>query len=103
LLNKSHIAQITQCVTSTLSATLRRSIKTLPGTPVTSIPRTPAPGVTTMHRILSCPVFGIAITPTPLRGLKTLPTPIPNPDAQQAITNPVRTRATEMNQRTRQW
>ena len=68
-----------------------------------------------MRQIVSSPASGIASTPTALSGLENLPTPtplsglenlpttIPNPEAHAIITNPLRTRATERNQRQRQW
>jgi hypothetical protein len=106
-LNNSRIADITQRVASTLSATLQRSINAPTATPVTSSRSTPVPGRTlqadSTHRIVSSPASSIAITPTPLSGLENLPTPIPNPEARRIITNPLRTRATEQNQRQRQW
>ena len=106
-LNNSRVADITQRVASTPSATLRRSINTPTATPVTSSRSTPAPGGTlqtdSTRRVVSSPASGIASTPTPLSGLENLPTPIPNPEARAIITNPLRTRATERNQRQRQW
>jgi hypothetical protein len=90
-------------VTSTLSATQRRSINTPTATPVTSSHSTPAPRGTAMRHVVSSPAFGIAITPTPLSGFENLPTPIPNPEGRVIITNPLRTQATEKNQRQRQW
>jgi hypothetical protein len=75
--------------------------------PGTSSHDTPEPsGITqtdSTHRVVSSPTSGIASTPTPLSHLEILPTPIPNPEARASITNPVRTRATEWNQRRRQW
>jgi hypothetical protein len=56
-----------------------------------------------MCRIVFNLASGIAGTPTPLSSLENVPTPILNPDAYAIITNPVRTRATETNQRQRQW
>jgi len=102
-LNNSRVADISQRVTSTSSATQRRSINTSTATPVTSSRSTPAAGGTATRRVVSSPAFGIAITPTPLSGLENLPTLIPNPEARAIITNPLRTRATEKNQRQRQW
>jgi hypothetical protein len=104
-LNNSHVADITKRVASTLSATLQRSINSPTATPVTSSRSTPAPGRTlqadSTRRIVSSPASGIASTPTPLSGLENLPTPIPNPEARTIITHPLRTRATESNQRER--
>ena len=102
-LNNSRIADINQSMTATPSATQRRSINTPTATPGTISRSTPAPGGTSMHRVVSSPASGIVITPTPLRGLDNLPTLIPNPEARPIITNPLRQRATEKNQRQRQW
>ena len=55
------------------------------------------------RRVVSSPASAIASTPTPLSGLENLPTPIPNPEAHAIITHPLRTQATERNQRQRQW
>jgi len=105
LLNDSRIADVTQRVTSTLSTTQRRSIITPTAMPSTSSRNTPAPSRTIQTdstcRVVSSPASGIASTPTPLSGLENLPSPIPNPDARAIITNPLRTRATEKNQRQR--
>jgi len=106
-MKNSRVADITQCVSSTLSTTQRWSINTPTPTPGTSSRSTPAPWGTwqtdpTRH-VVSCPASGIASTPTPLRGLENLPTPIPDPEACTIITNPLRTRATEKYQRQRQW
>jgi len=94
-------------VTSTPSATQRGSILPPTATPGSSSRNTPGPGGITqrdsMHRVVSSPASGIASTPTPLSGLENLPTTIPNPEARAIITNLLRTRATEMNQRQRQW
>jgi hypothetical protein len=94
-------------VTSTPSATQRRSIITPTATPGTSSRNTPAPsGITqtdSTRRVVSSPASGIASTPTPLSGLENLPTPIPNPEARAIITNSLGTRAIERNQRQRQW
>jgi hypothetical protein len=106
-LNNSRVADITQRVTATPPATQRLSIITPTARPGTSSHNTPAPSETiqtdSTRRIVSCPASGIASTPTPLSGLENLPTPIPNPEARAIITNPLRTRATEKNQRHRQW
>jgi len=106
-LNNSRVADITQHVTSTPSATQRRSIITPTATPGTSSHNTPAPSGTiqtdSMRHVVSSPASGIASTPTSLSGLENLPTPIPNPEARVIITNPLQTRATENNQRQRQW
>ena len=106
-LNNSRVADITQRVTSTPSATQRLSIITPTATPGTSSRNTPAPSGTIQTdstcRVVSSPASGIGSTPTPLSGLENLPTPIPNPEARAIITNPLRRRATEKNQRQRQW
>jgi len=70
-LDNSRVADINQCLTSTPSATQRRSINTPTATPVASSRSTPAPGGTSTRRVVSSPAFGIAITPTPLTVLKT--------------------------------
>jgi hypothetical protein len=104
--NNSRVADITQRMASSPSTKQRWSINTPTATPVTSSRRTPAPGGTlqtdSRRRVVSSPAFGIASTPTPLCGLENLPTPIPNPEARAIITNSLRTRATEWNQRQRQ-
>jgi len=106
-LNYSRVADITQCVTSTPSARQRRSIITPTVTPGTNSHNTRAPSGNTQtdrtRRVLSSPASGIASTPTPLSGLENLPTPILNPEGCAIITNPLRMRATEWNQRQRQW
>ena len=102
-MNNSGIADINQRVTSTPSATHRQSINTPAATPGPSSRSTPAPRGTSTRRIVSSPAPGIIITPTPLRGLEKLPTPIPNSEARASITNPLRTRPPENNQSHRQW
>jgi hypothetical protein len=106
-LNNSRVADITQCVTSTPSATQRLSIIPPTATPGLSSRNTPAPSGTiqtdSTRRIVSSPASGIASTPTPLSGLEILPTLIPNPEARAIITNPIRTPATEKNLRQKQW
>jgi len=106
-LNNSRVADITQQVTSTLSAKQRQSIITPTATPGTSSRNTPASSGTiqtdSTHRVVSSPASGIASTPTPLSGLENRPTPIPYPEARAFITNPPRPRATENTQRQRQW
>jgi len=99
--NTSHVEDITQ------SATQQHSIITPTATPGTSSHNTPAPCGTsqtdsTCH-VVSGPASGIASTPTPLSSLENLPTPILNPEVRAIITNPLRSRATEPNQRQRQW
>jgi hypothetical protein len=54
-------------------------------------------------RIVSSRTSGIASTPTPVRSFQNLSSPIPNPGARMTITNPLRTHATERNQRQWQW
>jgi len=106
-LNNSGVADITQRGTSTPSATQRLSMITPTTTPGTSSHSTPAPRGTSQTdstcRVVSSFASGIASTPTPLLGLENLLTPIPNPKARVTITNPLRTPATEKNQRQRQW
>jgi hypothetical protein len=106
-LNNSRVADITQRVTSTRSATQRLSIITPTATPGTSSRNTPGPSGTiqtdSTRCIVSSPVSGIASTATPLSCLENLPTPIPNPEARASITNPLQMPATEKNQRQRQW
>jgi len=106
-LNNSGVADITQCVTSTPSATQQWSINTPTPTPGKSSHTTPAPkGTSQAHwtpRVVSSLASGIASIHTPLSGLENLPTPIPNPEACSIITNSLRTRATERNQWQRQW
>jgi len=107
-LNNSRVADITQRVASTTSTTQRRSIITPTATLGTSSGNAPAPSGTiqtdSTRRVVSSSASGIASsTPTSLSGLENLPAPIPNPEARAIITNPLRTRATEKNQRQRQW
>jgi hypothetical protein len=106
-LNNSCVEHMTQRVTSTPSATQRLSIIPPTATPGTSSCNTPAPrGITqtnSTHHVVSSPASGIASTPIPRIGLGNVPIPIPNPEARAIITNPLRTRATERNQRQRQW
>jgi len=98
-LNNSLVADITQCLASTLSATLRLWINT--GTARNSY-NTPAPGKTLQTastcRVVSRPASGIASTPTPISSLVYLPTPIHNPETRTMITNPLRTWGTYKNQ-----
>jgi len=105
LLNNSSIAEITQCLTATLSATQQRSINTPTATAGTCSHNTPAPRGTSetvwKRDIVSSPASSIASTPTPLRGLENLPSAIANPEARTIITNPLRTRATDRDQRQR--
>jgi len=100
-LNNSGLADITP------PATQRRSIITPTAMPGTSSSKTPAPCRTSQTEstccVVSSPPSGIASTPTPLSGLVNLPTPMPNPEARAIITNPLRMRPTERNQRQRQW
>jgi hypothetical protein len=107
LLNNFRVADITQRMASTPSATLQRPINTPTATLVTSSHSTPAPGGTLQTdstcRVVSSPASSLASTPTPLIGLENLPTPIPNQEARAIISNPLRTQATEWNQRQRQW
>jgi len=106
-LNNSRVADITQRVTYTPSATQRWSISTPTATPGTSGLNTPPPSritqIDSTRRVISSPTSGIASLPTPLTCLENLTTSIPNPEARAINTNPLRTRATERNQRQRQW
>jgi len=106
-LNNCRVADITPCGTSTQSALQRQSMNTPTAMPGTSSRRTAAPGGTsqtdTTHQVVSSPTSGIASSPTPLRDLKNLPTPIPNPETRAIITNPRQMGATEKTQRQRQW
>jgi hypothetical protein len=90
-LNNSHIADITQRVSSTPSATPRWSINSSAAMPGTSSHSIPAPGGTLQTdstcRFVSSLASGIASTPTPLSGLENLPTPILNQEAHAIITN----------------
>jgi hypothetical protein len=101
LLSNSHIAEITQRVTSTPSAKQRLLLNT----PNATLGN-PAPGGTSQTdstcRIVSSPTSGIASTPAPLSGFDNMPTPIPNPEACAINTNPLQTRATDRKQRQRQ-
>jgi hypothetical protein len=98
-LDNSRVANITQRVTSTLSASQRRSIFTPTSTPGTSSGNTQAPSGTiqtdSTRHVVSSPAPGIVSTPTLLTGLEDLPTPIPIPEARMIISPPLRTRATE--------
>jgi hypothetical protein len=106
-LTNSGVADITQCLGVTPSATQRRSMTTATTMQDTSSRSTPAPEGTSQtdstHRVVSSLASGIASTPTSLRGLENLPTTIPNPEARATSTNPVRTRATAKNWTPRQW
>jgi hypothetical protein len=106
-LNNSGVADLTQHVTVTLSATQRISMITRTAMLGACSRSTPSPGgalhtYSTRH-VVSSLESGIASTRTPLCSLENLPTPIPNPVARTIIINPLRTRATERNQRERQW
>jgi len=100
-LNNSHVADITP------SATQRWSMITPTTTLGTSSRNTPPPSGTSQtdstRHVVSSTASGIASTPTPLSSLDNLPAPIPDPEARAIITNPLQTRATERNQRQRQW
>ena len=94
-------------MTSTLSTTQRKSINTRTTTPGRSSRSTQAPeGISqadSMCRVESSSASSIASTPTHLSSLETLATPIPNAEARTIITYPLRTQATERNQRQTQW
>jgi hypothetical protein len=104
-LKKSRVAAKSQSVTSTPSATPQRSIITPTTTPGTRTRNTPASRGTiqtdSTRRVVSIPASGIGSTPTPLSRLEKLPTLILNPEARGIITNPLRTQATNKNQRQR--
>jgi len=106
-LNNSGVADITQRVTSTLSASPQWSMITPTATPGTSSRSAPAPGGTSQtdstRHFVSSLTSGIASTPTPLHSLENLAIPIPNPEACVTITNPLRMRSTQRNLRQRQW
>jgi len=90
LLNNSHVAYITEWVTSTLSATQRRLIKTPSAMPGTCTPAAGGASQTDSPcHVVSSPTFSITSTPTPLSGLENLPTHIPNAEARAIITNPL--------------
>jgi hypothetical protein len=88
--NYSHIADITRRATSTRSATQRWSIITPTTTPDISSRNTPEPN---LHRETQCvalyPAPHPALLALPLLSavLKTIPTPIPNPEARAIRTN----------------
>jgi len=106
-LNNSRVADLTQLVTSTPSARMRRSIHPPTTTPGTCSSSTPPPGGPLQRESTRCiaasPASSIGSTPTPLSGYENLPTPIPNPESHVIITNPLRMQATEKNQRQRLW
>jgi len=105
--NNSGVADITQQVTSTESATQWWSMITPTAMLGTSSHTTLTPGgisrTHSMCRVVSSLASSIASNPTPLSGLENLPTPILNPETCATIWNPLCTQATEMNQRQRQW
>jgi hypothetical protein len=86
-----------------MSTKQRRSIHSPTATLGTSSRTTPASGGTSTRRVVSSHASCIVITPTPLRGLENLTTPIPHPEAHAIITNPLCTPATQKNQGQRQW
>jgi hypothetical protein len=91
--------------TVTPSATQLRSMITPTAMLGISSQSTPAPGGTSQTNstrcVVSSLVSGIASTPTSLSGPRNLPTPTPNPEGRATITNPLRMRAKERNQRQR--
>jgi len=99
-LKNTRVADITQPVISTPAATQQQSINT-----PTATPGIPAPGGTSQtdstHRVVSSPASGIDSTPTPPSSLENLPTLIPNPEASEIISNPLRMKSAERNQRQR--
>jgi hypothetical protein len=84
---------INQRVTYTLPPTQRRSINTPVATLGKSYRSTSADRGTSTRRIVSSLTSRIFITPTSLRGLENLPTPIPNAEARTMITKPLRTQS----------
>jgi len=106
-LNNPCVADITQLVASTVSATEGRSMKTPTAAPGITSHSPPSPGETSQtnstRHLVSSPSSSIACSPTPLSGLENLPAPIPNPEACTIITNPLQTQATARNQKQRQW
>jgi hypothetical protein len=102
-LNNSCTADITQCMTSTPSAMQLRLIYTPTATHGKSCRGTPAPGGTPRRCVISSPAFGHCSHPHSFCRLENLPTPIPNPEARAIIKCPLQMRATEKNQRQRQW
>ena len=106
-MNTSRVADLTQRVTSTPFGLQRWSIITPTASLGTSSRNTPAPSGTiqtdSTRHIVSSPAFSIASTLNPLSGLEKLPTHIPNPEGHGIIRNTLPTRATEKNQRRRQW
>jgi len=107
LLNDSYIADITQRVTSTPSATQQRWIITPTANRVQAavVHQHPTEPHRQIRRITlyPAPASGSAITPTPLSRHENLPTPIPNPEAHVIMTDAPQTRATEWNQRHQKW
>ena len=105
--NNSRIADITQCIPSSLAATLQRILSTSTATPGSSSCSLPVPGNSTatysMCQTVSSSASDIACTPTPLSGLDNLPNPIPNPEVHTIITKALWTRATHRNARWWQW
>ena len=107
LLNISRLLDITEWKTSTSSAAQWRSINTPIAMPGTSSCSTAAPWGTShtaaTRLVVSSPTSGIASTPTSLWGLDRLHTHIPNPEGCAIVTTLLQMRATERNQRQRQW
>jgi len=106
-LNNSRLADIPLCITSTCSATQRRSINTPTATLGTSSHSTSVARGTSqadsMHPVVSSPASYNASTPTPLSSLGNLPTAISNPVGHTIKTNPPWLRDSDTNQRHRQW
>jgi len=102
-LNNSHIADIPQHLTSTLSCTQQLWIYTTTASSgISSHSISPPTGTCQTDstcRIVSSPTSGIASTPTTLRSVDSLRTPSCNPEAHVIITYLLRMRATERNQR----
>jgi len=107
LVNTSGVADITQCVTSTVAATQQQLMITptdMLGESSHSTPASGGPSQTdSTSRGVSSIALVIASTPTPLCGLEIQSAHIPNPVGSLKITNPLRIRATEENQSEKQW
>jgi hypothetical protein len=101
------MADITQRVTVTTSATQQRSMFIPTPMPDTSSRSTPAPAGTSQADSTRCVVFSLASriesTPTPFPCRETLPALNPHPEVRTTITNPLRTLGTDRTQRQRQW
>jgi hypothetical protein len=106
-LKNSRVVDITQRVTCTPSATQQWPIIHPTTAPGTKSRNTLVPSRITQTdstcRVVSSLAYCIVSTHTPLSGLESLRTPIPTPEAHAIITNSLRTRATDRNQRQMLW